>query len=75
MHRVRSPVEVTKNGSGKGGEGPGRCSVPFFFEPGEDCAVSVLDRHGKETGEVVRYGEHVREKMKGWVEFQGTDEQ
>lgn len=41
----------------------GRLSVPFFFEPGEDCVV-----------EGVRYGDHVRGKMGAWVEFQGVEE-
>ena len=67
MHRVRRA---------KGRE---RWSVPFFFEPGERCVVRPLDvgeREGGSEGEGqgekdgVVYGEHVRGKMRGWVEFQ-----
>ena len=42
----------------------GRYSVPFFFEPGLNCVVGSVE------GDEVVYGEHVLEKMKGWVEFQ-----
>lgn len=42
----------------------GRYSVPFFFEPGLNCVVTSVE------GDKVVYGEHVLEKMKGWVEFQ-----
>ena len=76
MHRVRSPAaNVQAGGEGVEGVGTGRYSIPFFFEPGEDCIVRVLSEEGEETGEVVRYGEHVRKKMKGWVEFQGMEEE
>lgn len=55
-HRVRSS------------QGKERYSVPFFFEPGAGCLVeSVVD---EERGRGVRYGKHVLEKMRGWVEFQ-----
>lgn len=47
----------------------GRYSVPFFFEPGIDCVVKSVE------GDEVIYGEHVLEKMKGWVEFQDVEEQ
>ncbi|TVY80884.1 putative iron/ascorbate oxidoreductase [Lachnellula suecica] len=56
-HRVRSTKcegDVTK----------ARYSVPFFFEPGLNCVVKSVG------GEEMVYGEHVLEKMKGWVEFQ-----
>lgn len=46
--------------------GAGRFSVPFFFEPGEDCLIRSVD--GGDEG--IRYGEHVRGKMSTWVEFQ-----
>jgi len=57
FHRVRSARR----------EGPaiqGRYSVPFFFEPGLNCVVESVE------GDKVVYGEHLLEKMKGWVEFQ-----
>ncbi|KAA8648435.1 hypothetical protein EYZ11_000325 [Aspergillus tanneri] len=63
MHRVRRPEATSKNEGG----GIGRFSVPFFFEPGEKCIVRDVD--GKE--DAVVYGDHVREKMKTWVEFKG----
>ena len=67
MHRVRAPKPV----AGFDG-GVGRFSVPFFFEPGEQCVIrSVGDDGG---GDGVVYGAHVREKMKTWVEFQGDDQ-
>ena len=62
MHRVRAPG--LKPGCEQTG-GMGRFSVPFFFEPGENCLVRAVD--GDE--EMVVYGVHVREKMKGFVEF------
>ncbi|KAL8891794.1 MAG: hypothetical protein Q9215_001230 [Flavoplaca cf. flavocitrina] len=46
-----------------------RYSVPFFFEPGNDCAMQNVN----EDGETIIYGEHVLNKMKGWVEFQDLD--
>lgn len=60
MHRVRAPVKMDMDGSGMG-----RFSVPFFFEPGEKCHITPVD--GGE--DVVVYGEHVRAKMRTWVEF------
>ena len=61
MHRVR-----TNSGGAAGrADGMGRFSVPFFFEPGEDCTVSSID-----GGSEVVYGDHVRKKMSTWVEFQ-----
>lgn len=60
MHRVRAP-----GASAVHGPAYGRFSVPFFFEPGEECVVRTLD--GREA---VRYGDHVRGKMATWVEFQ-----
>ncbi|QSS62101.1 2OG-Fe(II) oxygenase [Histoplasma capsulatum] len=76
MHRVRAPpaaaptlasvAPISTNTVGT--EHFGRFSVPFFFEPGEKCVIkSVDDADG--VGAVV-YGEHVRAKMKTWVEFQ-----
>lgn len=56
-HRVRSSP------------GRERYSVPFFFEPGVDCAIQSVD----ETGETIAYGEHVLSKMSGWVEFQDAE--
>lgn len=60
MHRVR-----TNEGGANRSDGMGRLSVPFFFEPGENCLVKSID-----SGESVVYGEHVRKKMGTWVEFQ-----
>lgn len=68
MHRVRAPASI----GGPEGEGrPGRFSVPFFFEPGEQCVIRGVD---DENGKGVLYGAHVREKMKTWVEFRGTED-
>lgn len=65
MHRVRAPgLKADAEPSGEPSS-LGRFSVPFFFEPGENCLVRAVD--GDE--EVVVYGVHVREKMKGFVEF------
>lgn len=64
MHRVRASER-------HGDSGKGRYSVPFFFEPGADCVV----RSAVGEGESVVYGEHVLEKMKGWVEFQDVVEE
>jgi isopenicillin N synthase-like dioxygenase len=57
FHRVRSFQR-------EGVQPMGRYSVPFFFEPGLKCVVKSVD------GDETIYGEHVLEKMKGWVEFQ-----
>jgi isopenicillin N synthase-like dioxygenase len=59
MHRVRAPPS-------KMGTDFGRFSIPFFFEPGEDCEVIPVDGDAKS----VVYGQHVRKKMSTWVEFQ-----
>ncbi|KAL8930845.1 MAG: hypothetical protein Q9208_000386 [Pyrenodesmia sp. 3 TL-2023] len=56
-HRVRSSP------------GKDRYSVPFFFEPGVDCAVHSV----REDDQAVIYGEHVLGKMQGWVEFQDLE--
>ncbi|KAJ5108371.1 Gibberellin 20-oxidase [Penicillium angulare] len=70
MHRVRAPglrpsaSSIASQNSES--SALGRISVPFFFEPGENCLVRSVD--GDEG--FVLYGEHVREKMKTWVEFQ-----
>lgn len=75
MHRVRTPPTsvsssssaTSPNGKEQQFAGCGRFSVPFFFEPGEKCVIkSVDDEDGVDT---VVYGEHVRAKMKTWVEF------
>ena len=60
-HRVRC---TAKEGEGS----KGRYSVPFFFEPGLNCLVRSVD------GDEVVYGEHVLEKMKGWVEYEDSNE-
>jgi isopenicillin N synthase-like dioxygenase len=65
MHRVRRPEAQTQSGTSTGG----RLSVPFFFEPGENCLIRAVE--GDE--EVVVYGRHVRDKMRGFVEFRGLD--
>jgi isopenicillin N synthase-like dioxygenase len=64
VHRVRA-----SNGGGENGSGMGRFSVPFFFEPGENCVVKSID-----GGEGVVYGEYVRKKMGTWVEYQDEPE-
>ena len=61
-HRVRSAKRQD------GAKATGRYSVPFFFEPGMDCVVKSVG------GDEYVYGEHVLEKMKGWVEFQDVIE-
>lgn len=61
FHRVRSSKE-------QGSSTKGRYSVPFFFEPGLDCVVESVE------GDEVVYGEHLLEKMKGWIEFQDVVE-
>lgn len=65
MHRVRA-----SSGGGGKGDGMGRFSVPFFFEPGEECLIRAIGGAEQDGDEVVRYGEHVRAKMGTWVEFQ-----
>lgn len=62
MHRVRAPPPKPDALDARFG----RFSVPFFFEPGEACVVVPVDG----DGESVVYGEHVRQKMATWVEFQ-----
>lgn len=74
MHRVRAPpAELKIEGVSveEGGPKFGRFSVPFFFEPGEKCVVRSVDDEG---GHGILYGDHVRAKMKTWVEFQDDDE-
>ncbi|KAF8855264.1 putative iron/ascorbate oxidoreductase [Acephala macrosclerotiorum] len=61
FHRVRSTKREEDDAKG-------RYSVPFFFEPGLNCVVESAE------GDKVVYGEHVLEKMKGWVEFQDVVE-
>lgn len=70
MHRVRATSDGGTRGGEEGGrgDGMGRFSVPFFFEPGEECLIRSVGG-GEEDGGV-RYGEHVRAKMSTWVEFQ-----
>ena len=65
MHRVRAPQV---RGAG---DGFGRFSVPFFFEPGERYVVRSID---DENGHGILYGDHVRSKMKTWVEFKDDDD-
>ena len=60
MHRVRT----SDTGMGRA-DGMGRFSVPFFFEPGEECVVRSVD-----GGDGVVYGEYVRRKMSTWIEYQ-----
>lgn len=62
-HRVR-----TNSGGANAGEGMGRFSVPFFFEPGEACVVKSVD-----GDDAVVYGEYVRRKMGTWVEYQDDE--
>ncbi|KAJ5683473.1 Gibberellin 20-oxidase [Penicillium macrosclerotiorum] len=75
MHRVRAPGLSSSASTITGHadwqiQASGRMSVPFFFEPGENCLVRSVD--GDEG--FVRYGEHVRAKMKTWVEFQDDED-
>ncbi|KAJ6011539.1 Gibberellin 20-oxidase [Penicillium sp. IBT 35674x] len=74
MHRVRAPgLSASASAIGQlNGQAAslGRVSVPFFFEPGENCLVRSVDG---DEGFVV-YGEHVRAKMKTWVEFQDEED-
>ncbi|KAI7510008.1 hypothetical protein KC347_g4704 [Hortaea werneckii] len=65
MHRVR-----TNSGGAQGADGMGRFSVPFFFEPGEQCMVSSVD-----GGEGILYGQHIRRKMGTWVEYKDLVEE
>lgn len=67
LHRVRRAPAARGGGYGEGP--PGRVSVPFFFEPGEDCRVRSVG--GGDEG--VRYGDHVRAKMSAWVDFRGVE--
>lgn len=72
MHRVRAPTMHGSAAAVTGGNSLtrlGRISVPFFFEPGEHCLVRSIE---EEEGFIV-YGEHVRSKMKTWVEFRDDD--
>ena len=63
LHRVRANAGAVDE------SGMGRLSVPFFFEPGEECIVRSASS-GEGGG--VKYGDHVREKMGSWIEFQET---
>ena len=67
-HRV-----VSSSGSAGDGEGMGRFSVPFFFEPGEACVVERVGGEG--MGEGLVYGDWVRGKMEGWVEYRDDGEE
>ncbi|TKA61872.1 hypothetical protein B0A55_10459 [Friedmanniomyces simplex] len=58
-----------RTGSSSRTDGMGRFSVPFFFEPGEECVVRSVD-----GGEGIVYGEYVRRKMDTWVEYQDVPE-
>jgi len=62
FHRVRS----LKRG---GAASKGRYLVPFFFEPGSNCVVKSVE------GDETVYGDHVLEKMKGWVKFRDVVEE
>ncbi|KAL2367155.1 hypothetical protein RJ035_005354 [Blastomyces gilchristii] len=75
MHRVRAPpataptsISASSANAAAAMQQSGRFSVRFFFEPGEKCLIKSVD---DELGvDAVVYGEHVRAKMKTWVEFQ-----
>ncbi|KKZ61183.1 hypothetical protein EMCG_04195 [[Emmonsia] crescens] len=75
VHRVRTPPTSASssssatfpNGKEQQFAGCGRFSVPFFFEPGEKCVIKSVD--DEDGADAVVYGEHVRAKMKTWVEF------
>jgi hypothetical protein len=76
MHRVRAPpasaISTDKESGPKIEDEDesrakfGRFSLPFFFEPGENCVVRAVD---DDTGNGLVYGEHMRAKMKTWVEY------
>jgi isopenicillin N synthase-like dioxygenase len=74
MHRVRAPApksqlpsqSQSQSQSQSPNDAFGRFSIPFFFEPGEDCVI--VPARGDD--EAVVYGEHVKRKMSAWVEFQ-----
>ncbi|KAJ4305738.1 hypothetical protein N0V90_001269 [Kalmusia sp. IMI 367209] len=61
MHRVRAPLSKAPATESRFG----RFSIPFFFEPGEDCLLPVEGDEGS-----VIYGDYVRKKMSTFVEFQ-----
>ncbi|OAG10109.1 putative gibberellin 20-oxidase [Paraphaeosphaeria sporulosa] len=61
MHRVRAPLPNPDAADARFG----RFSIPFFFEPGEVCSVSI---EGEEDSIV--YGDYLRRKMATFVEFQ-----
>lgn len=67
MHRV-----VRSGNSSGDGKGVGRFSVPFFFEPGEACVVERVGGEGDGKGMV--YGDWVRGKMEGWVEYRDDED-
>lgn len=62
MHRVRS----NSRGASRQ-DGMGRFSVPFFFEPGEECVVKSVS--GDDS---IVYGEWVRRKMGESVSCSGS---
>lgn len=74
MHRVRAPPGASVASADKSEVEDvdglrarfGRFSVPFFFEPGENCVVRSVD---DDSGNGLVYGEHMRAKMKTWVEY------
>lgn len=67
LHRVRAAAATNGDDSKLG-----RISVPFFFEPGEDCVVR--DVFSSSSSDGVKYGDHVRSKMATWVEFRDDDD-
>ncbi|KAH8690604.1 putative gibberellin 20-oxidase [Talaromyces proteolyticus] len=75
MHRVRAPAArmVMKTDEEDDDAASrtkfGRFSVPFFFEPGEGCVVRSVE---EDDAEGVVYGEHMRAKMKTWVEYNSS---
>lgn len=74
VHRVRAPRPVPLTSIDGEEVTPtrfGRFSVPFFFEPGENCVVRSVD----DENDAVVYGEYVRGKMKTWVEYKDDDDE
>lgn len=84
MHRVRAPL-VTSSSRKQPKQSSmfdedaddattaanfGRFSVPFFFEPGENCLVQSVDADGDDPDRGIFYGDHVRAKMDTFVEYQ-----
>ncbi|OKL62871.1 hypothetical protein UA08_01837 [Talaromyces atroroseus] len=77
MHRVRAPPSRTSRKQQQQQQEDkeeealkfGRFSVPFFFEPGENCLVQSVDADESNVNKGIIYGDHVRAKMNTFVEY------